>query len=119
MTVRVKLIDRPPDRELLTAQSQIGKPQWYVSWPFVPIIFGGSLIVFYFNAGYRCSLQPPMMIGFLGFALFGFGVVGFISALLGLGGGNILVQLLRFYNLPMRLSVGTSSVCSCIVASSG
>lgn len=47
-----------------------------------------------------------------------FGIGGF-STLLGMGGGSLMVPFLSMYEMPMRNAIGTSAVCSFVIAFAG
>lgn len=47
------------------------------------------------------------------------GVIGSLSALIGIGGGSLTVPLLSFSGVPMRQAVGTSAACGMPIAWAG
>lgn len=47
------------------------------------------------------------------------GVIGAVSAILGIGGGTLTVPYLTWHNVPMREAVGTSAACGFPIAVSG
>lgn len=44
---------------------------------------------------------------------------GYISSLMGIAGGAILVPLLTYFSMSIRLAIGTATVCGLVVASFG
>jgi len=53
------------------------------------------------------------------FSRIGAVLIGTFSALMGVGGGTMSVPFLRAYGFPMKISTGTSSILSSIIAISG
>jgi len=47
------------------------------------------------------------------------GVIGLLSALIGIGGGSLTVPYLSWFGLPMRQAVGTSAACGVPIAWAG
>ncbi len=47
------------------------------------------------------------------------GVIGAVSAVLGIGGGTLTVPWLAWHNLPMRQAVGTAAACGLPIALAG
>jgi uncharacterized protein len=47
------------------------------------------------------------------------GIIGAVSALLGIGGGTLTVPFLLWCNLPVRQAVGTSAACGLPIAAAG
>jgi uncharacterized membrane protein YfcA len=47
------------------------------------------------------------------------GIIGTISAILGIGGGTLTVPYLSWHNIPMRQAVGTAAACGLPIALAG
>ena len=46
-------------------------------------------------------------------------LIGFLSVMVGIGGGTLSVPLLTFFDFPMRKAVGTSAAIGLIISSPG
>lgn len=46
-------------------------------------------------------------------------VIGALSAIVGVGGGSMVVPYLAWCNVPMKKAVGTASACGCVLAVAG
>ncbi|HEB81290.1 MAG TPA: sulfite exporter TauE/SafE family protein [Gammaproteobacteria bacterium] len=57
-------------------------------------------------------------IGKLASAMGGF-VIGFVSSLVGIGGGTMTVPFLHWFNIPMKKAVATSAACGLPIALAG
>jgi len=67
------------------------------------------------------NLRPPAQRGLpgrLGMGLAG-GVIGTVSAVVGIGGGTMTVPFLQWCNVPMRQAVATSAACGLPIAVAG
>lgn len=51
--------------------------------------------------------------------LFAGGIIGAVSAVLGIGGGTLTVPYLAWHNIPMRQAVGTAAACGLPIALAG
>jgi uncharacterized membrane protein YfcA len=47
------------------------------------------------------------------------GIIGVVSAVLGIGGGTLTVPYLAWHNIPMRQAVGTAAACGLPIALAG
>ncbi|APJ03658.1 sulfite exporter TauE/SafE family protein [Silvanigrella aquatica] len=83
------------------------------------IIFGIFLLFIslqlLFQAAPKASKEFP---GKFGSGLSGF-VIGNMSALVGIGGGSLIVPLLLWFRVPMRNAVATSAACGLPIALAG
>ncbi|WP_313297486.1 sulfite exporter TauE/SafE family protein [Diaphorobacter sp.] len=52
-------------------------------------------------------------------ASFASGVIGWVSAIVGVGGGSMVVPYLTWCNIPMKTAVGTASACGFFLAVAG
>ena len=114
---------------------------WSVAWRLIPGVMLGTLVgawlaaqmqtewlkrgfvIFLFYAGIQLmreprppASRPPPGKG----ALSGAGVlIGFISSLVGIGGGSLTVPLLLRYQYPLRKAIGTSALVGLPLAIAG
>jgi uncharacterized membrane protein YfcA len=91
----------------------------FLSGELLQRLYGGfALLVglhlfFPWRLGFK---PPPVKDWFLGLAGV---IIGFISALVGIGGGTMTVPLLKAYGFSMRKAVASSSACGLPIAMAG
>lgn len=81
------------------------------------IICIGLYFIFLQKDSFSSSLQVKSISDSL-LRLYSF-LIGFVSTLLGIGGGIVTTPLLIFYGLPIRQAVSTSALLGLLVASTG
>jgi hypothetical protein len=83
------------------------------------VVFGGFLLALALQMALElrpaASRRLPGRVGLVGVG----GAVGVVSALVGVGGGSMVVPLLTWCNVPMRNAVATAAACGLPLAASG
>jgi uncharacterized membrane protein YfcA len=75
------------------------------------------LVALQMGVGFRAVAQRQLP-GWPGMGLAG-GVIGAVSAVVGVGGGTMTVPFLQWCNVPMRQAVATSAACGVPIALAG
>lgn len=83
------------------------------------VVFGLFELTVAMQMGLNLRASPHRALpGRLGMGIAG-GVIGTVSALVGVGGGTMTVPFLQWCNLPMRQAVATSAACGLPIAVAG
>lgn len=83
------------------------------------LVFGLFELMVAMQMGMNLRASPQRALpGRMGMGMAG-GVIGTISALVGVGGGTMTVPFLQWCNLPMRQAVATSAACGLPIAVAG
>lgn len=87
-----------------------------LSEAFLRYTFATAVIVLasYMLLSIRVQKTKPMPSSYM-IKLIGFGT-GYVSSMLGIAGGAILVPVLTYYSMCIRLAIGTATVCGLVVA---
>jgi uncharacterized membrane protein YfcA len=87
--------------------------------PLLQLLFGVFAVSMALQMG--LNIRPPASRDLPGRAALGFvgSVVGFVSALFGIGGGSLTVPFLSWCNVRMQETVGTAAACGLPIAIAG
>ncbi len=125
----------------LNAHNRRGAVRWEIFWPITPGILAGTffgalstswmptnllkgifLIFLYYTAANmllnrkaKASRQLPASAGMTAAG----GVIGFVSSLVGIGGGTLSVPFLSMCNVKMHVAIGTASAIGLPIAIAG